>query len=372
MVLDRYGFKPIYLQLAEKIHGDIASGVHSPDSQLPTEEVLSKEYEVSRITIRNTLKKLEKEGLIYRVHGKGTFISPSRKKQKNLIGVLSLMPHGDMSLQSLITGAFMRTQEENGQLQLISREQLEKTTAMVKNNPLLQPGFVFLRGDHITPDIARRMESSGIPFLVEGYALQGCNYQDIDNYDAMKKVVEHLIALGHRRFGLFMLDTKAHVHFMERRSAVIETLKEHGIDFDVRLQVSVPENTPKREFYNLTSRFFKFPKPPTAIISVSDNPAAEIIRWLNHHNYKVPEQVSVTGFDDLDFTTYTDPPLTTIRQDYYSLGYKAADLVFKMMDNSINRKIQEKVKLDLVVRNSTGPAADIKDLKKKVNKRILR
>ena len=64
MIINRYSFKPIYLQLAEKIHTDIASGKYSPESQLPPEEVLSQEFDVSRITIRNTLKKLENEGLI--------------------------------------------------------------------------------------------------------------------------------------------------------------------------------------------------------------------------------------------------------------------------------------------------------------------
>ena len=109
------------------------------------------------------------------------------------------------------------------------------------------------------------------------------------------------------------------------------------------------------EFYRLTEKFFQAPEPPTAIISVSDDASAEILRWLNHHHYKVPEQVSVTGFDDLDFTGYIDPPLTTIRQDYYSLGYMAADSVFQMMSNYMNRKIQQKVKLELIVRQSTGP-----------------
>ena len=360
MIINRYSFKPIYLQLAEKIHTDIASGKYSPESQLPPEEVLSQEFDVSRITIRNTLKKLENEGLIYRVRGKGTFISPAGQKQKVLIGVISLPTEGHKNLQSLMAGAFMRTQEEHGQLQLIPNEQLKKTIETVKNNPALQTGVIFMYDYELDADTIKLVEDAGIPFIVEGRTIQGCSYQDIDNYDAMKKVTEHLLALGHRRFGLFMMESLIHDHFEERRRGVIETLKSHGIAFDKQMQVSiaVTDDKPIVEFYKLTEKFFQVPEPPTAIISVSDNAAVEIIRWLNHHNYKVPEQVSVTGFDDLAFAGYIDPPLTTIRQDYYSLGYMAADSVFQMMSNYMNRKIQQKVKLELIVRKSTGPVKD--------------
>jgi len=357
MILNRYSFKPIYLQLAEKIHTDIASGKYSPESQLPPEEVLCQEFDVSRITIRSTLKKLENEGLIYRVRGKGTFISPAGRKQKVLIGVLSMPAREHKTLQSLMAGAFMRVQEEHGQLQLIPNEQLKKTIDAVKNNPSLQAGVIFMYDYELDAGTIKLVEDAGIPFIVEGRTVQGCSYQDIDNYDAMKKVTEHLLDLGHRRIGLFMMESLMHDHFKERRRGVIETLNNHGIAFDPRLEVSVAvaDKKPVAEFYRLTEKFFQVPEPPTAIISVSDDACAEILRWLNHHHYKVPEQVSVTGFDDLDFTGYIDPPLTTIRQDYYSLGYMAADSVFQMMSNYMNRKIQQKVKLELIVRHSTGP-----------------
>ena len=355
MKLDRYCIKPIYLQLAEKLHADIASGIYSPDSQLPTEKTLSREFDVSVVTIRSTFKKLENEGRIYRLRGKGTFVSPAQKKQKVLIVVLSMPAQGHNSLQSLMAGAFMRTQEEHGQLQLIPNEQLKKTIETVKNNPTLQAGVIFLRDDNMTADSIKLVEDAGMPLIVEGRTVQGSSYQDIDNYDAMKKVTEHLLALGHRRFGLLMLDSIYHNHFSERHRAVIETLKEQGIDFDGSLQFTAPDDTPDAGLYTMTEKFFKVKKPPTAIISVTDRVAVEIILWLNHHHYKVPEQVSVTGFDDSDFAKYADPSLTTVRQDYFSLGYTAADSVFQMMNNYINRKIQRKVKLELIVRKSTGP-----------------
>ena len=360
MIVNRYSFKPIYLQVAEKIHVDIVSGKHAPGSQLPPEEALRQEYGVSRVTIRSVLKKLENEGLVYRVRGKGTFVSAAQKKQKVLIGVFSLLAQEHKNLQSLLAGVFMRTQEEHGQLQLIPSEQLKQTVETVKNNPTLQAGLVFLRDDNMTADSLKLVEDAGIPFIVEGRTVQGCSYQDIDNFDAMKKVTEHLLSLGHRRFGLFMLNSIYHNHYSERRRAVIETLKEHGIDFDGNLQVTASEDTPDAEFYDLTEKFFQVPQPPTAIISVSEKTAVEIILWLNHHHYRVPAQVSVTGFDDCDFARYADPPLTTVRQDYYSLGYTAADSVFQMMSNYLNRKIQRRVKLELIVRQSTGPAVGLR------------
>lgn len=358
MIVDRYNFQPIYYQLAEKLRAHITAGELAKGGQLPPEEELCRLYEVSRNTIRSALKKLENEGMIYRVKGKGTFASPVQSKLRNLIIVLSMLPHGHHSIQSLLSGTIIRAQEAGAQLQVITDNQLEQALENARHNTTLQTGVAFLRDKDISEEKIAMVEKFGMPCIVEGDRnIAGYNFIDIDNRDAMIKIVDHLYGLGHRRFGIFNVIDRENCHFQQRTEAVFEHLAQLGIPHDPSRMVSVDYRSGlEKNTYAAAGDFFRLPDPPTAIICVGDNVAAELIRWCHHHHYRIPEQLSVTGFDDIESSRFIDPKLTTIRQDYYELGYMTADYLLKMMDNFVNRRIQLKVKLEMIVRDSTGPA----------------
>ncbi|MBN2643707.1 MAG: substrate-binding domain-containing protein [Victivallales bacterium] len=355
MHIERYNFQPIYFQLAERLKRDIAAGILS--GQMPTEDELCKQHEVSRNTIRTTLKKLDSEGLIYRVKGKGTFVSPVQIKQKIILLLMSLPLEGHRNLHSLQAGVSMRCHSEKIQVRIISDNHLTESIEEIKNNPKIQAGVLFLRHENISQEMIEQLEKSGIPYLLEGRnVISNANYVDIDNKDAMRKIIDHLYGCGHRRYAMVSTNEQGTTHYREREEATTVHLRSYGIKLDDNClgRVDIYEDNGKEQVAEIMTEFFSNPSPPTAIVCASDTVAAWVQSWLKKHNIRIPEDVSVTGFDDMEFCKYLDPPLTTIRQDYFQMGRIAADSLLEIMNNYINRKLQIKVKLNLVERESTG------------------
>ncbi len=95
--------------------------------------------------------------------------------------------------------------------------------------------------------------------------------------------------------------------------------------------------------------------PPTAICCYNDMTALGAMRAIHSHRLLVPEDISVTGFDDLFFASYLQPPLTTIRQPMRRMGEMAMENLFKLMSGE-ESVAQVRVEARLIVRGSTGKA----------------
>ena len=79
------------------------------------------------------------------------------------------------------------------------------------------------------------------------------------------------------------------------------------------------------------AKLFKAKQPPTAVFCFNDEMALGAIRWLKSTGRSVPQDVSVVGFDDIEFASFCDPPLTTIEQPTHEIGNKAMSLLFDLL-----------------------------------------
>ncbi|MGC9467459.1 MAG: LacI family DNA-binding transcriptional regulator [Anaerolineae bacterium] len=186
------------------------------------------------------------------------------------------------------------------------------------------------------------------PFVVAGTEL-GSKMPSVvfDQWTGMRQVVEHLIAQGHREIAeisgpLENLDAQA------RHKAFEVYLGNHGL---------VPGPQASGDFevgsgYTAARRFLDTGKPFTAVVVGNDLMALGAIRAFRESGLRVPEDVSVTGYDDIVEAAYFDPPLTTIRQDFELLGRESVEyLVALIEDHTI--PIQQRVLYpELVVRQS--------------------
>lgn len=354
--LDPYNFRPLYYQLAEQLGRMIDSGELQPEIQLPPEDELCLKYEVSRNTLRSCLKKLEGEGRIYRVKGRGTFVAPNVKKIRNLIVVTPWLPNAHASMQGLLTGILMRTQEENVLIQVITQNRAAAVLQAAKLDESKQSGVILLRKNSMMPEHFGLAKKYGFPVIAEGISdLKGGCTIDIDNADAMRKIIKHLYSLGHRVFGLAGFESsKGQItHYSQREDAVGRLLTEFGVPLlpENRIIIPGPEAAPEN-----FSAFFRRKNAPTALISETDHLAAVLYRTAASAGIRIPQDISIVGFDDAPFAGFLNPPLTTIRQDYCQLGFMAADHILRMMSEYQTRSFHLKQKLELVIRNSTTEA----------------
>ncbi len=191
----------------------------------------------------------------------------------------------------------------------------------------------------------------------------------IDDRDGARQVAEHLLALGHTRFGVItdriIDDNYVGLASVERqRQATFEVNRERlagyagaletaGIDWatvPVKECFPLSPQTGEREAAELLDR----PDRPTAIISTSDQLALGVIAAARQRGIDVPGQLSVAGFDDIDEASRSQPGLTTIRQPLLEKGRMAARQFFADWADGPPPPIR--LPTELIVRGSTGPA----------------
>lgn len=174
----------------------------------------------------------------------------------------------------------------------------------------------------------------------------------IDNAAASKAVVDYLISLGHRRIGVIsgLADNR---HTIDRMKGYRQSIKEAGIAFDEKL-VAEGDFT-MWSGLNASNHFIQMKERPTAIFSLNDEMAIGAIQGLKKAGINIPGELSITGFDDIEFSKYSDPPLTTIAQPAEELGKTAMNVLLKLMEGKDLPQTEYILPFEFVIRKSTTP-----------------
>lgn len=176
----------------------------------------------------------------------------------------------------------------------------------------------------------------------------------IDNRAAAKTMVDYLISLGHRRIGVIS-GLRDNPHSIDRMAGYKESLKDAGIPFDKEL-IAEGDFTMWSGLNN-AHQFCQMKNRPTAIFCMNDEMAIGAMQTLKAHGFKVPEDVSVTGFDDIAYAKYCDPSLTTISQPTEELGKMAMDMLLRIIQGESISQKECILPTEFIIRKSTAPAA---------------
>jgi LacI family transcriptional regulator len=182
----------------------------------------------------------------------------------------------------------------------------------------------------------------------------------IDNAFGIGKAINHLVSLGHRKIA-FIKGPEESGDTEERWDAVLATCKKLGIRTDrgltVQLERLEPSGTRHAEEGRIAAQdLLRRDRPFTALVAFNDISALGAMTALREAGYRVPEDISVMGFDDIEFAGIAYPPLTTIRQPLQEMGATAAELLIrKLASNESVKNIR--VRPELIVRSSTCPPA---------------
>jgi len=179
-------------------------------------------------------------------------------------------------------------------------------------------------------------------------------YVKSDNIDGAHQATEHLLALGHKRIA-FLTGSTIDLAGLERLLGCQQALAQAGISPDPGLVRQSGWNVD--EAYEAARVLLAERRDFTAIVAGSDFMAIGILRALTEQGLRVPDDVSLIGFDDIEFCQYTTPPLTTVRQDRVAMGRGAVQRLIAMVEDT-EETSPLIVPTQLVVRKSTGPAPE--------------
>lgn len=173
----------------------------------------------------------------------------------------------------------------------------------------------------------------------------------IENVEASRQATQHLIGLGHRRIA-YLGDQFGYQSDTERFAGYRRALEQAALPFLPELVVhgdGKPEGGVKA-----MELLLGLPQAPTAVFCYNDMSALGALRCIHESGLRVPEDISLVGFDDLFFASYTQPPLTTVRQPRQRMGLLAMEILLKLMSGQDSTDTIE-VPAELIVRDSTAP-----------------
>lgn len=203
-------------------------------------------------------------------------------------------------------------------------------------------------------DISRRTGRNLV--LVDAYTSGETLFDTVvmDNFGGAVKAVSHLVENGHRHIGLIGSNPQSYPSVLERRMGYLAALAQHGIT-----QQYIEDGMLQRPAaFEATVRLLRRHPQITAVFSCNDETAIGVMNAVRHLGYRVPDDISVVGFDDIDLAQEVMPPLTTIHVDKVLMGTMALRLLRDRMTDEEKAAIKTVITTQLISRESVRRLED--------------
>jgi LacI family transcriptional regulator len=220
---------------------------------------------------------------------------------------------------------------------------------------ILWPSFAVAYYEHYRELIEQR-----VPVVVIDHEYSDEQIADsieTDEQQSARAVAEHLLALGHRRIAcLSSRETAWQAWAVRRRQCFEQAIEELGGERVASYRL----NAAGSNGLEVAREILRAQPRPTAVFAVTDHEALFVYEAAAELGLRIPDELSVMGFADLDFAAALRPPLTTMRQRPREIGRRAAELILERLDGTLRDATPTTICVgaDLIVRKSTAPAAE--------------
>ena len=350
---------PIYRQIGRQFAEMIKRGELRRGQRLPGVPQLVRELGVNYRTVRQAYQYLSQTGLVEIINGKGTFVADrtAAGRETRTIAAVGYWPldvHSDRQdfLQNVYRGMRLEAERMGWSCPYMTPAgNLMETWRQARAAGMI----VFATSSElIDPDGLRQAGVKAVTVSGSGKALPMVRSDDHAGIGAM---MDHLFDLGHRRVAFVGASQLTH-SVRRRMEAYCRKMGERGLSIQPSW-IFISEDPVLQEWEEqerVYEQLFGSDAPPTAIVASSGYVSMSLLQLLHRHRVRIPEEVSVGGYDDLPAMRFAAPPLTTVRQPLEEIGREAVRKVVAMLEE---REVEDTVlPVELVVRESTGRARE--------------
>lgn len=370
-LLDRHLKVPKYLQLAETLRAQLDSGELSPGDRLPSFTQLRRQHAATQSTIEKALELLERDGLITRSQYRGTFVAPRSDPESSAIpsrgnegSALPRIPKGILG----ISGVGFSFDSYSAYWTAVLRG-MRKAAASAGVQILLldhdsSSGWEKADGvvvcDWAALDVLRQ-RAPGQPVVSLFDEIEGIASVVADERDGARQATRHLLDLGHRRIGYMHGGSQV---IVRRLAGYRETLAEAGITPDGRwTRLLINEYWRAEDF---TARACQTMQQwlrddweslgCTALLVQNDAAALGVIRALTQSGIRVPEEVSVIGYDGAEQARAAEISITTVQVPLEEIGATAISLLLSQIQLEQETGLCQMLPVTLLEQSSTATA----------------
>jgi len=359
----------------DSLRAAISQREYAPLSPLPSERELARRFGVDRHHVRTALRQLVREGRARRVGRGGTLVEAPPQAQPAPASPDSLQCITFLRGQTGTTGA-LRSSIETERLAAYTaaldrvsvkmrfawwpQEGVSYNSLLAPDTPLERQACVLL--DTLDGDLMRWLRERSIPFVVQHF----CNYNTllfpphtsvvVNKAQAVFDATRHVFDLGHRRIAFIgNLSADGEV-VIWNREGYLAALRYLGLDLNPALMVHVESDDPRAADEPAERLIAQSPRP-TAVVCQTDGIALGVLCAARRAGLRLPEDMSVVGFNDQEDAARADPPLTTFAPPRYEQALKAVQLVLEAASGRGEPFHKHVLPCRFVPRKSTAPAS---------------
>lgn len=326
-------------------------------SRLPTENELIQATGVSRVTLRRALANLQESRLIYSIQGSGYFVGEKAVPADDAVIPMIISYNQENSkILNVVQGAqnYLRERHITADVHVSRRNPLvEREMLMQFFDQGIRHAIVFPVSSEDNNEFYFHLIQSGMNLtFIDRHPVNVscCNLVQCDNMTGGYLATKHLIEQGHKNIAMFGLDPMMHASTIyERYLGYRHALKEFDLPEPEKSYFYAPYKRKNEDVEQLLDPANGF----TAVFAINDYAAIDIANHAYAQGIRVPDDLSVVGFDNLAVSTLFTPHLTTIDQPFTKLGEVAAEIAYKSMNGEIDGYVQKTLPVRLMVRDST-------------------
>lgn len=376
--LDNNSAIPLHHQIASCISKSIVRMRVPAGTKMPAERTLSKELDISRITVHTAYETLVHDSILSLTPGGRTYVVSAKISGKyNFssfpnIGIImpwkmsSYINKENLSTLDYFAGVMDEAAESDFSTAFVALPEVgenpENIAEWASNIFSRLSGLIYLGCRNEANDEATKtlLNENTIPqvFLTGTSELPHIASVLANYKSGISTALEHLREQGHKRVGVCSLRAKHDNPFFlnqanTRLNELLGLIKECGMEFKESWIAESSGDIQETEA-NLMN-MLQNKNRPSALMCINDSTAFTVMKLLNKNRIKIPEDISVVGYDDISTINEITPKLTTVRQPRYLMGRKAVQLITELLQNGKYEE-HKKVYIDtaLVIRESTG------------------